>query len=122
MGSTMAPAGQRSSRLELPQAYCPSAPARPSRRADPGRAGAQGNPDIRRWMAENGVGDIRALLDMFEGRVLDLAAAAGRATIVWQAWPPSAAAARQECEPLAVLFVGHCSAANARPEGCRLTY
>ncbi len=67
---------------------------------------AQGNPDIRRWMAENGVGDIRALLDMFEGRVLDLAAAAGRAYIVWQARPISTEAARRERDSVLCCWSG----------------
>ncbi len=98
---------------------CGERPCSPVLARQPMPRAAQGNPDIRRWMAENGVGDIRALLDMFEGRVLDLAAAAGRAYIVWQARPPkhrSSPAGKRLC---AVLLVGRCSATSF--EGCSAT-
>ena len=46
---------------------------------------AQGNPAIKQWMAQHNMSNVRALLSMFEDRVLSLAAAAGRSYIVWQA-------------------------------------
>ncbi|KAK9799837.1 hypothetical protein WJX73_007713 [Symbiochloris irregularis] len=44
----------------------------------------QSNPEVRDWMASAGVADMAALEQRFEERVLGLAAAAGRAYIVWQ--------------------------------------
>lgn len=62
---------------------------------------AQSNPRIKQWMAENSIPDMRALLSMYEGRVLSLAAAAGRSYLVWQACAHSFTGTqivRVECE------------------------
>ena len=47
-------------------------------------APVQSNPEIRAWMAQQGLDSIKALEAHFERRVLALAAAAGRSYIVWQ--------------------------------------
>ncbi|KAK9836128.1 hypothetical protein WJX81_003786 [Elliptochloris bilobata] len=44
----------------------------------------ESNPAIKQWMAQHNMRNVRALLSMFEERVLSLAATAGRSYIVWQ--------------------------------------
>ncbi|KAK9805226.1 hypothetical protein WJX72_007110 [[Myrmecia] bisecta] len=44
----------------------------------------ESNPDIKDWMAANKFKAMRETEEYFEGRVLELAAAAGRSYIVWQ--------------------------------------
>jgi N-acetyl-beta-hexosaminidase len=44
----------------------------------------QSSPEIKAFMADNGLKDVAALETYFEGRVLGLARQAGRNYIVWQ--------------------------------------